>query len=330
VSAKHSGRLPRVISYGLTPSSYKMSGLLSSTKTYCCAALAILTLTAIPLSCSDVNSPQPVDIIRQDRLAVWNPQGGSIAYEHVQAEGDSQVGGIYIINEDGSNKRLLVRGGSRPAWHPSGRMLAYTYDAVYILDLETGNKKQVIPGNAGLGPNFSSDGKYLAFSDISVPSDSSSFSDWYRIRICDLEANTSYLILNDSPADAGSWLYCSWKPYSHELMCRRQLSEYWLFDSEGQNLRLLLPAASAPCWSPGGDSICYSTVTNRNEWQTIIWNLKDDSKTSIGKRSYASFSPDGKKIVHTQGEGDVTNPANGRYILMIFDLITGEVKHLTR
>jgi Tol biopolymer transport system component len=328
VSTNHSGRLPRVISCGLTPSSYKVSGLSRRTKTYCGVGLAIVTLMAGSLSCKKgIDPPQPIVVIRQDRLAVWNPQGGSIAYEHVQAEGDSQVGGIYIINEDGSNKRLLARYGDRPAWHPSGKMLAYSYAGdgnIYILDLETGEKKQVTFGHGCYGPSFSTDGKYLAFSD------NSSFSGWFRIRICDLEADTSYLILNQSPADSGSWLYCSWRPYSHELMCKRQLSEYWLFDSMGQNLRLLLPAASEPRWSPGGDSICYTGGTNRDKWQTIIWNLKDESKTSIGERNYASFSPDGKKIVYTQGEGDVTNPANGRYVLMILDLIAGEVKYLTR
>ena len=40
-------------------------------------------------------------------------------------EDPASVRGIYVVNADGTGRRLLVRDAAEPAWSPNGSKLAY-------------------------------------------------------------------------------------------------------------------------------------------------------------------------------------------------------------
>src|SRR4029079_9016880 len=59
---------------------------------------------------------------------VWSPDGGTIAFCRYRIRPSAGVGqGIYLVNSDGSNVRLITaHGGEYPAWAPDGSKIAYT------------------------------------------------------------------------------------------------------------------------------------------------------------------------------------------------------------
>jgi len=63
----------------------------------------------------------------------WSPDGQRIAFS---------VGGLWVMDADGSNQTQLTDSGQEPAWHPDGTKIAFLdvrdqVDATYVLDLMT-------------------------------------------------------------------------------------------------------------------------------------------------------------------------------------------------
>ena len=55
------------------------------------------------------------------RSPSWSPDGGRLAF----SAGAVDHSAIYVINIDGTQRRLLVRGGRAPAWSPNSSLVAY-------------------------------------------------------------------------------------------------------------------------------------------------------------------------------------------------------------
>ena len=76
----------------------------------------------------------------------WSPDGKHIAYSGAGPE----RGSIFVVNPDGSGKRLLTRNGfveSRLAWSPDGRKLLYDTDrgAIFAIDVVGGGERRLTP-----------------------------------------------------------------------------------------------------------------------------------------------------------------------------------------
>ena len=90
----------------------------------------------------------------------WSPDGQTIAYDTYGR--DARFHLIYLVNPDGSNKRLLARDGREPTWSPDSKRLAYTGDFfIYMVDADgSGNRRLVREGES---PLWSPDGHQIAF-----------------------------------------------------------------------------------------------------------------------------------------------------------------------
>jgi Tol biopolymer transport system component len=84
---------------------------------------------------------------KEDWYTDWSKDGNKIAWYSV---GNGNDLGIWTMNKDGSNAKLLLKGASHPSWSPDGKEIAY-YDidstrnvgTVWILDVWNGTKKQL-------------------------------------------------------------------------------------------------------------------------------------------------------------------------------------------
>jgi Tol biopolymer transport system component len=86
----------------------------------------------------------------------WSPDGQTIAYSPIGLEPR-----LYLVNPDGSHKRLLVK-GSEPSWSPDSKRLAYTGDFfVYVVNADGSHNRRLARG--GSSPLWSPDGRRIAF-----------------------------------------------------------------------------------------------------------------------------------------------------------------------
>jgi dipeptidyl aminopeptidase/acylaminoacyl peptidase len=105
----------------------------------------------------------------RDAFPTWSPDGRRIAFATESAGGRWSVSTIAI---DGSNRRVLARGGS-PAWSPDGHLIAYRGRCGRIR-LMTPDGRRVLTAHAGRGscseigvagaPVWSPDGRQIAMS----------------------------------------------------------------------------------------------------------------------------------------------------------------------
>jgi Tol biopolymer transport system component len=88
-----------------------------------------------------------------------SPDGRRIAF-HAASSGGSRRG-IYLMDVDGSDRRLVVE-GERPAWSPDSRSLAYEdgRGRIAVVDLEMLAVRILVEGSL---PSWSPDGRLIAF-----------------------------------------------------------------------------------------------------------------------------------------------------------------------
>jgi TolB protein len=94
----------------------------------------------------------------------WSPIGGEIAYNS-----DASIGqAIWLMNSDGSNRKLIGRGhGEYPTWSPDGSQLAFAGGNYYDIHVMTSDGSSTIALTQqpayDMGPAWSPDGQWIAY-----------------------------------------------------------------------------------------------------------------------------------------------------------------------
>jgi TolB protein len=88
----------------------------------------------------------------------WSPDGKKIAYDQSISTG-THPRGIWIMNADGSNDRLVIEYARCPDWSPDGTKIVY--DGIYVADTNGTNMELIHQG--GEYPVWSPDGSKIAF-----------------------------------------------------------------------------------------------------------------------------------------------------------------------
>lgn len=211
--------------------------------------------------------------------ADWSPNGRWVAYERL---GEDVQGYIFRIRRDGTHRQNLSKKSClpetcsaehMPAWSPDGTRIAYAREArpsarwrVYVKNANGTNAHQVVPSRRrtrDYGPQWSPSGKRLVF------------------------ARSDF---------------------------RRGKSAVFTVRLDGTDLHRLTPwwmdAGGSPDWSPNGRWILFTNHVS-SETPSTVWLVHrngDDRHritTSAGGTvtwDGGSFSPDGQRIVVTQGD----------------------------
>ena len=161
--------------------------------------------------------PDGSDIVRltdgvNDSWASWSPNGSKILYSSTRYDpsipactpGDPHEFGcptdIYVMDANGSNVVRLTddpAGEFMPRWSPTGDRIAFvregdpvagTFEAVYVMDADGSNSRQVSSASGGsdFWPSWSPDGSKLVFAAIR-------FEDW-GIWIVDADGSNEHRV----------------------------------------------------------------------------------------------------------------------------------------
>jgi Tol biopolymer transport system component len=185
--------------------------------------------------------------------------------------------GIYVMNADGSNPRLLNRNGSFPArWSPDGSKIVYVWEGpgtggdIYVMDADGSNPENLTnhPAN-DWWPCWSPDGSKIAFD--------SNRDGNYDIYVMNPDGSNP-INLTNHPAFDGLPI---WSPDSSKIAFdswRDGNREIYVMDADGSNVIRLTnnPAEDIVYdWSPDGRKIAFAS--NR-DWQEKTKRWRDRRK----------------------------------------------------
>lgn len=229
----------------------------------------------------------------------WSPDGKQIAVARW-----AEPPGIYVMNADGSNERLLykINGAKSPTWSPDGTKIAFTwlyktvqrgggsfkgtpmptfglgqdYWRVSIVDVNTGNKTDLPLDNDGFAfvPDWGPDGRviYKALRGLGVSDEAGPAT-----RLTDNRLHTS-------PA---------WSPDGRRVVFMTHQHDHWDIvvmnsDGSGQTFLTQTPPIQgttpvnnvAPAWSPDGSRIAFLT-DREGSWRIYVMNADGSNQRKL-------------------------------------------------
>ena len=244
-----------------------------------------------------------------------------------------RAGALWTVDSDGANAHVLpgTQAGLSPAWHPSGRYMAFCLlanDGQFIMlrDLVAGTSRR-IPGHGASSntPAFSPDGTTLVFSSGSDGFDIFTVSPFGKEAPQRLTVGRGSVI-NQQP---------SFSPDGRRVAFQSDRSghaEVYIMDADGSNADLLTtsiggeqPYRSNPDWSPDGRKVAFQSQIN-GVFQIMTINPRDRSVTALtseGRNEDPSWAPDGRHLAFTSNR-------SGSQQLWVLDAESGRVRQLTR
>lgn len=240
---------------------------------------------------------------------------------------------VWLVDSDGHGVEAITDGPvMSPAWHPSGRYLAYQgYNdrgsQIAVRDLETGQSRFLVATRSGLNmtPAWFPDGQQLVYAH-------------------GLEAGTDLYVANPFGSGAARQVTVgrgtdnvspTVSPDGRRVAFTSGRSghpEVYISDADGTNPELLTPYdygaqsyRSNPDWSPDGRTVAFQSQI-AGQFQVMTIALRDRALkqlTSEGVNEDPSWAPDGRHLVFTSNR-------SGRRELWVMDVESGRARQLTK
>lgn len=257
----------------------------------------------------DSGGGNPVNLTNDpafDGWPSWHPDGQSIFYA---SENEKGIANIFRmkINGDDNNSLMNVPGSwATPRVSSSGKSLVMNRSLnentdIYTLDISHESKfpKPIkITDVQDKYPGLSPDGTKILFQ--------SNRSQNWQLFVINYDGSGLKRITDNSSND----IHACWSPDGNEIAFvsdRDGNREIYLMNADGSNQRNVSHNQSEdshPNWSPGGDKIIFNSSRNIEKELSIYLmnsdgtNIKALSDNNVSENeSYASFLPDGSKIV---------------------------------
>ena len=243
-----------------------------------------------------------------------------------------RTGTLWTVDSDGANARPVpgVGNGSFPAWHPTGRMIAYTQFAddgsqIVVRDLAAGTARRVsFAAGTNFTPTFSPDGRTLVFSS------GLDGTDLWAVSLNGGEGPRRITVGRGSESASPSF-----SPDGRRVAYtsgRLGRAEIYITDVDGVNPEWLTTTGfgdqsyrSDPSWSPDGRTVAFQTQIE-GRFQVATINLRDRSvkqHTIEGINEQPSWSPDSRHLVFTSNR-------SGARQLWVLDTESGRLRPLTQ
>ena len=269
-----------------------------------------------------------------DRVVGWlTGQTGVAATRIVYQERGSQR--VYRVDSDGYSVAAISPGGQTslsPTWSPAGDRIAYSVleesgqAPIMIHNLSNG-ARQPVPtigsGGTHITPEFSPDGRWLAYARITADGTALFRSD--VTRMCCAERLTGGRFAAD--------LSPTFSPDGRRIAFvsdRSGVPQIYVMAADGTGQELLVPydygvtgASYSPEWSPDGSAIIFHRMVEGSP-QLFVYSLAGRQirqLTSQGRNEDGSWAPDSRHIVFISDR-------TGRRQLHVIDLETARVRQV--
>lgn len=263
----------------------------------------------------------------------WAPDGSKFA---VEVERD-----ILVVSADGQSTLGTIgpegRWSTNPSFSPDGTKIAYaSYDylghelptwSLQVADSDGSNPK-VINKNLGWSPQWSADGKMIAYTGTNGLDDERGYYTW----VATADGKQDYRL---TPLEQGLETEHSWDPKGQELVTSG-------YGDDGRHLRVRDAKGlkerqitfnpgyetwdQTPNWSPDGQQIVFEQHWRGGGQLALVDPYGDDVKplVDLGKNEYEPvFSPDGRWVAFTAGN------YTGDFDLYVARADGSEVRRLT-
>jgi len=237
---------------------------------------------------------------------------------------------IWVVDSDGEGAMPVSDVGTpmSPAWHPSGRSIAYATilpAGISVLDLSTSRARTLVSGQGVfISPIFSPDGANVIYAH--------GVDEGVDIYTVPLSGGSGRRLSVGRGSDNVS---PSFSPDGRRIAFmsgRAGHPEIYTMDSDGTNVDLLTPLElgesayrASPDWSPDGRLVAFQSQIG-GTFQVLTINLRDRSLrqlTSDGRNEDPSWAPDGRHLTFVSTRTGVRQ-------LWVLDIETGRSRQLTR
>jgi TolB protein len=212
------------------------------------------------------NTPEP------EAFPEWSPDGSQIAFQR----GFS----LYVMNDDGSDERLLAENGGDPGWSPDGEKIVFsqtdesiaTQDPrfdIAVLDLESGDITTLTETAEAseVYPAYSPDGESIAFF--------SNQDNLAGLYVMDANGENIRQLTNTQTFD----FFPDWKPDGSQIVFAAPSAGIYnlaVITPDGASRQALTTPDtydSFPAWS--ADGCCIAFLSTRAD-QSDVWVMRAD------------------------------------------------------
>lgn len=272
------------------------------------AFLILISLTVWHFSCGNdpvVTTSDTEKIIDKD--AIWSPNGDYISYVS-----SFEPFGIYKINIDGSDKRLIIPSFARNLdFSPDGQWLVYVLGSnIFKSKINGDTTIQLTFSGSNFSPSWSSDGLWIAFDSNNESPNGMGF-------VWKMRSDGSQKKRIIYTPTQGEVREPDWFPDNSRLVVTRFVghggSEIGIMDTSGNSILLLTNDREddvTPKVSPDGQYVTFCKYINGGQLITVRADGSEHQVVNDRNSRFPTWSPDNLKIAYT-------NTTDGRIWYML-------------